>query len=146
MFGEKSNYEAPHFAIFSILQITYYQTDLTYHKAWVLSPVQVIIFVWIIYRCIYCNRNLLNSVADYVQQWNNLFEKYFEKKLQSGRWTLKWWKLHERDLKETPFIMNVQEHMHYLFIRKDTFLFTFTVTSHADSVKLFYMLKHSRKT
>jgi hypothetical protein len=33
----------------------------------------------------------------------------------------------------------------YFSTKKDTFLFTFTIISHAKSVQLLYMLKHSRK-
>ena len=36
-------------------------------------------------------------------------------------------------------------HALFFFIMKDTSFFTFTMTSHANSVKLLYMLRHSMK-
>lgn len=43
-------------------------------------------------------------------------------------------------------MMTVQPHMHYFFLLgKTRCSFTFTMTSHANSVKLLYMLKHSMK-
>jgi hypothetical protein len=50
-----------------------------------------------------------------------------------------------RHLKSTSFNVNVQEQVHNFFIRKDISFFTFTVTSHANSLKLLYMLRHSTK-
>ena len=44
--------------------------------------------------------------------------------------------------------MTVQEHMLYFFfffVRKDMSFFTFTMTSHANSVQMLYMLRHSMK-
>lgn len=74
---------------------------------------------------------------------NLLFGSDFEKKQHCRRWTLKRSEVAWDSLKNISLMMTVQEHMQFFFIRKEMLFFTFTMTSHANSVQMLYMRRHS---